>query len=279
MTLMLTGTWSHSSARTQLRISSVITSASIILFPALSPGTPSVSPPPHAGSFPPRLLDVWPHAEQLHGIEIAMACWAPRQIGTGLLRVFLHHPPVTCDAQAVHGVQVPGGDSLLRPLLRVDDGFLQRHLRISLGTGRRGGSILHLVRVPVAADAPLVAAEFHHVGSVAEDIRGVVHVAVALVTRRVPVEGQVLVMALDAGWKPSELRDVEIVREEDQPIVAVAVDHQQRHALPPVGNGYVFLQHAHVAKVSAGGRPDDAVQRALSRDGGMHGPVGAQLIA
>src|SRR4030043_1563550 len=177
MTLMLTGTWSHSSARTQARISSVFIPLSTILFLAPSPGTRSVSHHPHAGPFPPRLLDVWPHAEQLHGIEIAMACCAPREIGTVLLRGFLHHLPVTCDAQAVHGVQVPGGDSLLRPLLRVDDGFLQRHLRVTLGTGRRGGSILHLVRVPVAADAPLVAAEFHHVGGVAEDVRGVVHVA------------------------------------------------------------------------------------------------------
>src|SRR3990172_11383523 len=258
MTLMLTGTWSHSSARTQLRISSVIIPVFMSLFLAFSPGTRYVVTPPSLPlSFPPRFLDVWPHAEQLRGIEIAMACCAPREIGAVLLRGFLHHLPVTRDAQAVHGVHVPGGNSLLRPFLRLDDGFLRRDVRVALGTSRRGGSILHLVRVPVAADAPLASAEFHHVGGVAEDVRGVVHVAVALVTRRVPVEGQVLVMALDARGKPSELRDVEIVREEDQPIVAVAVDHQQRHALPPVGNGYVFLQHAHVANVSAGGRPDD----------------------
>src|SRR4030067_14624 len=139
MTLMLTGTWSHSSARTHARISSV-----------------------------------------------------------------LHQLAVTGEEQAVHGVQVPGSNSLRRPFLRVDDGFLRRHVRVTLGTGRRGGSILHLVRVPVAADAPLVAAEFRRVGGVAEGVRGVVHVAVAPVTRRVPVERHDLVVAFDAGFTLSE---------------------------------------------------------------------------
>src|SRR4030065_313904 len=73
MTLMLTGTWSHSSARTQARISSVFLPLSTILFLASSPGTRSLSHPRTAGSFPPRRLGVWPHAEQLRGIEIAMA--------------------------------------------------------------------------------------------------------------------------------------------------------------------------------------------------------------
>src|SRR3990172_13103417 len=136
MTLMLIGTWSHSSARTQVRISSVIIPLGTILRLLFS-------------SFPTRRLGVRPHAEQLRGIEIAMACCAPREIGSVLLRGLLHHLPVTRDAQAVHGVHVPGGNSLLRPFLRLDDGFLRRHVRVTLGTGRRGGSILHLVRVPV----------------------------------------------------------------------------------------------------------------------------------
>src|SRR4030066_1056605 len=125
MTLMLTGTWSHSSARTQARISSVFLPLSTILFLASSPGTRSLSHPRTAGSFPPRRLGVWPHAEQLRGVEMAVACRAPREIGAVLLRGCLHHLPVARDAQAMHGVEVPGSNSLLRPFLRLDDGFLR----------------------------------------------------------------------------------------------------------------------------------------------------------
>src|SRR3990172_6382143 len=59
MTLMLTGTWSHSSARTQARISSVFIPLFTILFLALSPGTRYVSPHPHCRGHSPRAASAY----------------------------------------------------------------------------------------------------------------------------------------------------------------------------------------------------------------------------
>ena len=52
MTLMLTGTWFHSSDRTQVRISSEIIPLCTILCLPFSPGTRSVSHPALPGHFP-----------------------------------------------------------------------------------------------------------------------------------------------------------------------------------------------------------------------------------